>query len=175
MNNKQSSLLLVISLLIAACAVVDQGASPSLPISSDSQVNTLSQCPTTTTFKLDGKSLTVTVPNPFHGFPNPGLRIQNEQLIIELNTSEAGFFELTDLNIKDLKPGILNGDNFRLSLSYSPYSDNICKNTSYQSDSKLVVEEYSSFSQTLKGCFWGKFDCSGKLIEISAPFSGKLL
>jgi hypothetical protein len=174
MNNKQS-LLLVISLLPVACVVVDQGASPSLSMPSNSQANTFSQCPTKASFKLDGKPLTVTVPNPFHGFPNPGFRIQNEKLIIELNTLEAGFFELTDINLKDLKPGVLNGDNFKLSLSYSPYSDNICKHTADRPDSKVLVEEYASSSQTLKGCFWGKLDCSGKLVEISAPFSGKLL
>ena len=174
MNNKQI-LLLVISLLLVACTVVDQGTSSSIPLSSNSQTNTFYQCPSKTTFKLDGKSLTITTPNPFHSFPNPGLRVQNNKLSIELNTLEAGFFELTDINITDLQPGMLNGDRFKLSLSYSPYSDDTCKHTAYRQDSKLLVEEYSSQSQTLKGCFWGKLDCSGKLIEISAPFFGKLL
>ena len=174
MNNKQF-LLLVISLSLVACAVVDQGTSSAIPFPNDSQTNSLYQCPSKTTFKLDGKALTITAPNPFHGFPNPGLRAQNDKLTIELNTLEAGFWELTDVNTTDLQPGMLNGDKFKLSLSYSPYSDDICKHTAYRQDSKLLIEEYSSQSQTLKGCFWGKLDCSGKLIEINAPFSGKLL
>lgn len=172
MNYKQF-FLLVILLSLVACTTVDQSSSLSSLSASDSQTNTLYQCPSKTTFKLDGKSLPITVPNPFHGFPNPGLRVENDQLTIELNTLEAGFFELTDMNIAKLQPGVLNGDQFKLLLSYSPYSDNTCKHTAYQPDSKLLVEEYSP--PTLKGCFWGKLDCSGKLIEISAPFSGKLL
>jgi hypothetical protein len=172
MNHKQF-LLLVILLSLVACTVVDQGTPSSIPSANDSQTDTLYQCPPQTTFKLDGNSLTITAPNPFHGFPNPGLRVKNGKLTIELNTLEAGFFELTDINIADLQPGMLNGNRFKLSLSYSPYSDDICKHTAYRQDSKLLVEEYSS--QTLKGCFWGKLDCSGKLIEISAPFSGNLL
>jgi hypothetical protein len=172
MNYKQS-ILLVLLLSLVGCTVVDQGTSSAILPTSDSQTNTLYQCPSQTTLKLNGESLTITAPNPFHGFPNPGLRAQNDKLAIELNTLEAGFFELTDINVADLQPGMLNGNQFKLSLSYSPYSDDVCKHTAYRQDSKLLVEEYSS--QTLKGCFWGKLDCSGKLIEINAPFVGKLL
>jgi hypothetical protein len=136
--------------------------------------NVTTQCPQSVIVKVKGKLIEVTAPNPFNGFVNPGLRIDQGNFIVELNTKEAGLFELTDLKAENLQVGHIPGDQFRLLLSYTPYSNTSCTNDHYRTEAQLTIENYTQ--SQIKGCFSGKLECdSGKVIEINAPILGTVL
>jgi len=166
----------LILLLLNACVTGDNPNSTS----SSGFVKTSSesghqQCPARLSVKLNNKPVEVTTPNPFHGFVNPGFRAENSQLIIELNTKEIGFFELAEFDLSQLQAGTFNGNQFRLTLSYSPYSSDACLHENYKQETQLIIQQYSETDKKIAGCFHGKLDCGGgKLLEINAPVAGKI-
>ena len=166
---------LLMLLLLNACVTGDSPNSTS----SSSFIKTSSmsgnKCPTGTIVKVNGKPVEVTVPNPFHGFVNPGFRAQNGQLVIELNIKEIGLFELAEFEMSQLQPGTFGGEQFRLTLSYSPYSSGTCVHDNYKRDSQLIIEKYLEAEKQIAGCFYGKLDCEGgKSIEINTAVAGKI-
>ncbi|KHD07850.1 hypothetical protein PN36_06480 [Candidatus Thiomargarita nelsonii] len=156
----------LISLTLSAC--VTKGRSEGFSVSAINEI----KCPQGITVKVDGQSIPVTVPNPFQGFANPALRTQDDLFMVEINIEEVGFFELLDFDVNKLAPGIFEGDQFRLRLSYSSFSREDCTNVNYQRESKLIIEKYSPTGQEFAGCFYGKLDCDGKVIEVKAAVSG---
>ena len=86
-------------------------------------------------------------------------------------TEEIGLFELTDFKSKNLKSGLFRGDQFNLTLLYSPYGNCIHSN---KSDSKLIIEEYNVNTHKFMGCFDGKLNCEGKRIEVKASIHGTI-
>lgn len=179
MIKQYSVITILVILALSGCMTKIQSSSSQSPLVSPSQSPLVSptnenKCPQGITVKLDGEAVPVTVPNPFQGFVNPALRIQDGFLMAELNIEEVGFFELLDFDANNLRPGIFEGDKFRLRLSYSAYSHGDCTNVNYRRDSKLIIKEYAATEQgqKLTGCFYGKLDCEGKVIEVNAAISG---
>lgn len=168
MSKKHLLINMLITLVLTAC---ETGSDPS---QTQSGLKSASDCPQNITVKIDGKALpVVTIPNPFHGFPNPGLRIQEGSFIVELNTKEIGFFELLNFNATQLQSGTFEGDQFQLRLSYSPYSNTSCAQVSDPKKSKLIIEEYqANADKKFSGCFYGILDCDGKLVEVKTPILG---
>jgi len=158
----------LISLTLTACITKGQSNSNRSSVSATNEI----KCPQGITVKVDGESIPVTVPNPFQGFANPALRIQDDFFLVEINIEEVGFFELLDFDVNKLTPGTFEGDQFRLRLSYSSFSRGDCTNVNYQSESKLIVEKYIATAQEFAGCFYGKLDCEGKVVEVNAAVSG---
>lgn len=133
----------------------------------------LSICLRELAVKLNGQVISDSAPNPFSGFPNPDLRSQDGEFKMSLNTEEMGLFELFNFHLNNLQVGTFSGDKFQLTLSYSPYKN--CTNAPYKNDSQLLIETYSAdANKKVAGCFYGKFDCEGKMVEIMAPFSGEI-
>jgi len=127
----------------------------------------ITHCPSQLAVSVNGQPVPDQVPNPFQGLPNPEISNPGEELRISLNTEETGLIELLGLNTKLLQTGTLEGSQFQLTLSYSP---NYQHCNSSQKDSQLVIEDYHS--KQLAGCFYGKFACEGKTVEVIAPFAG---
>lgn len=166
---------LLMLLLLNACVTGDSPNSTSSSSFVKTSATSGNQCPTGVTVKVNGKSVDATIPNPFHGFVNPGFRTQNDQLVIELNVKEIGLFELTEFEMSQLQPGTFGGDQFRLTLSYSPYSSGTCVHDNYKQDSRLIIEKYSQAEKRIAGCLYGKVDCEGgKSIEINTAVRGKI-
>lgn len=166
----------LVLLLLNACVTGDSPNSTSSgSLVKTSPTSSNQQCPAGVTVKLNGKPVEATIPNPFHGFINPGFQAQNNQLIIQLNIKEIGLFELAEFEMSQLQPGTFSGDQFRLTLSYSPYSSNTCIHDNYKQDSQLIIEKYSEAEKQIAGCFRGQLDCEGgKLVEINATVAGKI-
>ncbi len=158
----------LISLTLSACVTKGQSSSDRFSVPATNEI----KCPQGITVKVDGESIPVTVPNPFQGFANPALRIQDDFFLVEINIEEVGFFELLGFDVNKLAPGTFEGDQFRLRLSYSSFSREDCTNVNYQSESKLIVEKYNPTAQEFAGCFYGKLDCEGKVVEVNAAVSG---
>jgi PBP1b-binding outer membrane lipoprotein LpoB len=179
MMKQYSITVVLLALTLTAC--VNSRAPSSPPTNSatpsanqTASKNISSQCPTELEMKVDGKATSITAPNPFAGLENPSMETIKDRLSMGLITKEAGLYELTDFETKNLKTGTYNGQHFRLMLINSPYSDSDCNNANHKSDAKLTITEYNAENGQLVGCFYGKLDCGGKLIEINAPISGSL-
>jgi len=159
----------LVGLTLTACITKSQSNSSQSPlVSATNEI----KCPQGITVKVDGEYIPITVPNPFQGFANPALRIQDDFFLVEINIEEVGFFELLDFDVNKLAPGIFEGDQFRLRLSYSPFSSGDCTNVNYHRESKLIVEKYMPTEQEFAGCFYGKLDCEGKVVEVNAAVYG---
>jgi hypothetical protein len=169
--------VVILALTLTACSnsrapTTTTSATPSP--NQTTRLNASNQCPPGIVVKVDGKVTPATAPNPFGGLENPSMGILKDRFSMGLLTEEAGLFELTDFDAKNLKAGTYGGEHFRLMLFNSPHSDGDCTNTNYQPDSKLTITEYNADSGNLAGCFYGKFDCGGKLIEVKAAVSGTI-
>jgi len=163
-------IILFVFTLTACVTGSDPSGSQASLVSSHTQT-----CPVGITAKVDGKPITITAPNPFGKFVNPGLDIINDHFGIGLLTQEVGLFELLDFKAANLKVGTFSGDQFRLILDNSPYSSETCTHTKYKSASKLIIEKYNAETdRKLEGCFYGKLDCAGQLLEINAAISGQI-
>ncbi len=172
MVKKHLTTTILAATVLTACATgSDPNSSSGL---SPSRLSSSNNCPTGVTLKVDGKMVEATAPNPFGGLRNPGMEINNGIFSIGLVTKEAGTFDLLDFEAVNLRTGTFAGDKFRLTLDYSPYSEEgTCTNTKYKHDSKLIVEKYNADTdRKLEGCFYGKLDCDGKLVEINTAVSG---
>jgi hypothetical protein len=131
------------------------------------------QCPNNMTVKIDGKPTQVTVSPSIPGLSNPGMEINDGRFSIGVITQEMGLFQLLDFQAKNLNVGTFTGEEFRLSRRYF---EGTCTHDKYQSDSKLIIEQYNADTdQKLNGCFYGKLDCEGQVIEVNAPISGTVL
>lgn len=153
-------ILIVLSLALNACTT--------LP-SSLLEDTTTTTCPQKLQVQVAGKRIAESAPNPFHGLPNPEVSVQGKKFKISLNTEESGLIELSDVDTQQLHIGTLEGSQFQLTLSYSPNYKQCIHN---KKDSKLMIVEQSS--EKISGCFYGKFDCDGQTLEVTAPFQGKL-
>jgi hypothetical protein len=159
---------ILFSLALTGCATTTDKFS-----TSQSSSAAPSTCPRELVVKLNGQAISDSAPNPFSGFPNPDLRNQDGEFKMSLNTEEMGLFELFNFHLNNLQVGAFSGDKFQLTLSYSSYKN--CTNAPYKNDSQLRIETYSAeANKKVAGCFYGKFDCEGKLVEIMAPFSGEI-
>jgi hypothetical protein len=168
MRERQIVPAILLGLVLTGCATTT-GKLPT----SHSNSSAPPTCPRELAVKLNGQAISDSAPNPFSGFPNPDLRGQDGEFKISLNTEEMGLFELFNFHLKNLQVGTFSGDKFQLTLSYSPYKN--CTNAQYKNDSQLLIETYSAdANKKVTGCFYGKFDCEGKLVEIMAPFSGEI-
>lgn len=168
MSKQHLAIAVLFVLILTACATGSDSSQNSLMMSSGKE------CPRGIEVKIDGKAIPITAPNPFHGFTNPSLKIKDGFFMIELNTLEVGFLELLDFDEKNLIPSSYDGSEFQLRLSYSPYSTTNCTNINHQNTSKLIIEKYAVSDRKFAGCFFGKLDCDGKLVEINASVSGKV-
>jgi len=169
MVNKTLTTPMILAFALTACAT---GSDPS---SSQSSWMSSNKCPAGVMLKINGKSTTITAPNPFGGMKNPGMEVLNGRFSLGLITKEVGVFELQDFTATQLQAGTFTGDKFRLTLVHSPYKDGTCSHVRYKHDSKFIIDEYNADTGQLKGCFYGKLDCDGKLVEINAAVSGLVL
>ena len=161
------TILFVFTLTACVTGSHPSGSQASL-VSSSSQT-----CSAGITVKVDGKPISVTAPNPFGELANPWIDILNNRFIMQLITEEVGLFELLDFNAANLQVGTFSGEKFRLTLENSPYGT--CTNTRYKPASKLIIEKYNAETdKKLEGCFYGKLDCGGKLVEVNAAISGQI-
>jgi hypothetical protein len=175
MIKKHLATTILAATVLTACATgSDPGSSSSSSLSpSSNRFSSSNKCPTGITVRVDGKAVTVTAPDPFGGAKNPGMEINDGIFSIGVNTEEVGLFELLDFDAANLRAGTFAGDKFRLTLLYSPYSESACTGAKYKRDSKFIIEKFSTDpDKKLAGCFFGKLDCDGKLVEINAAVSG---
>jgi hypothetical protein len=159
MMTKASITPILLTLTLTACAT--GGFIPS------------GQCPQNITVKIDGKATEVTAPNSIQGLSNPGMEIIEGRFGIGLIIKEMGIFEILDFDAKNLKVGSFTGEQFRLTRRHF---EGTCSHDKYKQDSKLIIEQYNADTdQKLRGCFYGKLNCGGQLIEVNAPISGTVL
>ncbi|GEM_PF-7093293 len=158
--------------LVVACATPtpssssDNGGGPDLSLAN--------ACPSQSTLKTHtGQVKTDTIPNPFGGFPNPNIRLQNGQLSISVSTKNSGFLELSKFPANQLQVGEFQGTQFELSLLYaSPYEN--CSNIPHRSQAKLKIETYTP-NEKIGGCLYSQFTCeTNQQLEIAIPFSGEI-
>ncbi len=166
MVNKTLTSPVILVFALTACTT---GSDPS---SSQTSWMSSNKCPSGVMLKINGKSTPITAPNPFGGIKNPGMEIIGGRFNLGLITKEVGMFELLDFAVSELQSGTFTGDKFRLTLVNSPYKDGVCSTARYKHESKLIIDEYNADTGQLKGCFYGKLDCDGKLVEINAAVSG---
>jgi len=179
MIKQYSTTIVLLALTLTACvnsrAPTTTTTSATPNPNQTTRSNATNQCPPGVTVKVDGKATPVTVPNLIGRLENPSMEIVNDRLSMGVITEDMGLFELTDFDAKKLKTGTYGGEHFRLMLFNLPdSSDSECANTNYKPESKLTITEYNADSGQMASCFYGKFDCGGKLIEVNATVSGKL-
>lgn len=121
--------------------------------------------------KVNDEIIPFTIADPFDRGVTSYMEIKNDRFNIATSRAEGGLFELVGFSPNKLhEVGIHSGDEFDLQLLSSGYKVSACTDKKFKESSKLVIETYSK--EILSGCYQGKLDCDGTIIEFQALFSG---